>query len=576
MSNIVTELESLDRQFNKYDKILIPQYQRSYAWDDTNIQTFWQDIKESIEEERDRYFIGPIVSKSVGEKEVEVIDGQQRLTTSLMLISIVRRICLYKYEENEAENRSYYDFYGILSSRFLVTGSLLSENGNNRYQMNEENDTIYTDFIVSDVTKEDILAERKKYKKADSNYKLLDANLRLWEFIENYVGRDLDLNLLKNIAVYVLEKLQVLNISVSDESDAYLIFETINDRGRELDTMDLVKNLLFSRVKGATFEKVKNNWIRMQEQLSSMSTANDFLYNFWTSYKGRASKQNLFTQIREHIKSTKHSALDFSNDITQAARVYSAINNPSDSYWDEFSKETRHSLLVLKELSAKVIHPIIMSALITFDKDEFNKLLKYLIIFQVRYVLIAENHTGKYSNAVSVIPALIKEKNIKKAIKVAKLLKEEDVYINDQEFTDAFKLLTCSTKRAKYILSAIEENQTGTLKVVNNDGLVVNIEHILPQEMSPEWTTEVTGIIKAEYDTWAMRLGNMVLSCSKLNKEAARKKFKDKKGILLKQAKDIKTTAYLENIESWNKKEIEKRQIELAKQALNVWSIKFD
>ncbi|MCV6022454.1 DUF262 domain-containing protein, partial [Escherichia coli] len=83
-------------------------------------------------------------------------------------------------------------------------------------------------------------------------------------------------------AVYALEKLQILNISVSDESDAYLIFETINDRGRELDTMDLVKNLIFSKVKGHSFERVKNNWIRMQEHLASMSTANDFLYNFWT------------------------------------------------------------------------------------------------------------------------------------------------------------------------------------------------------------------------------------------------------------------------------------------------------
>ncbi|MBJ2138207.1 DUF262 domain-containing protein [Paraglaciecola chathamensis] len=576
MSNIVTELESLDRQFSKYDKILIPQYQRSYAWDDSNIQTFWQDIKESIEEDRDRYFIGPIVSKSVGEKEVEVIDGQQRLTTSLIIISIVRRICLYKYEESTNENRSYYDFYGILKPRFEVTGSLMSENGNNRYQMNEENDLIYSNFIATDAKKEQILTERKRYRKADSNYKLLDSILILWDFVESYVGKDPDLGLLKSVAVYILEKLQVLNISVSDESDAYLIFETINDRGRELDTMDLVKNLLFSRVKGAPFEKVKNNWIRMQEQLSRMSSANDFLYNFWTSYKGRSSKQNLFTQIREYIKSSNSSAIDFSNDITEAARVYSAINNPSDTYWDDFSKETRKNLTVLKELSAKVVHPIIMSALISFEKDEFNKLLRYLIIFQVRYVLIAEYHTGKYSNAASSIPALIKTNGIKKAIKVAKALKDYEVYINDQEFIDSFKVLTCSTKRAKYILSAIEEHLSGDLKVVNKDGLIVNIEHILPQEPCPEWSPEVTGISNQEYDTWAMRIGNMVLSCNKLNKEAARKKFVDKKEILLKQANEIKTTAYIEDEQHWDKEAIEKRQQLLAQQALNVWSIDFN
>ncbi|WP_079254034.1 DUF262 domain-containing protein [Endozoicomonas arenosclerae] len=234
MSNIVTELENLDRQFSKYDKITIPQYQRSYAWDNSNIQIFWQDIKESLEEGRDRYFIGPIVSKSTGEKEVEIIDGQQRLTTSLAIISIIRRICLFEHQKNTANNMDYYDFYSILKSRFLVTGSLLSENGNNRYQMNEENNSVYADFIVSDVTKEDVIKERNNFKKSDSNYKLLDGIISLWDYVDSYIGEDCDINILKNIAVYVLEKLQILNISVSDESDAYLIFETINDRGREL------------------------------------------------------------------------------------------------------------------------------------------------------------------------------------------------------------------------------------------------------------------------------------------------------------------------------------------------------
>ena len=575
MSNIVTELESLDRQFSKYDKITIPQYQRSYAWDNSNIQIFWQDIKESLEEGRDRYFIGPIVSKSTGEKEVEIIDGQQRLTTSLAIISIIRRICLFEHNKNTANNMEYYDFYSILKSRFLVTGSLLSENGNNRYQMNEENDSVYAGFIVSDATKEKVIKERDNYKKSDSNYKLLDGVISLWDYIDSYIGEDCDINLLKSIAVYVLEKLQILNISVSDESDAYLIFETINDRGRELDTMDLVKNLLFSQVRGTNFEKVKNNWIRMQEHLSKMSSANDFLHNFWTSYKGRASKQNLFSQIREHIRNGGNSAVEFSNDITKSAKLYSSINNPSDEYWDDFSKETRNNLQTLKDLSAKAVHPIIMSSLLRFDKEEFNKLLRYLIIFQVRYVLIAEQHTGKYSTAASTIPAKINSGQLNKAMKIARTLKEEDIYTNNQEFLDSFKVYSCSTKKAKFILSKIEEHETDSLKLINSDGKVVNIEHILPQEQCPNWSSEETGIDSQEYNTWATKLGNMVLSCRKLNKEAGRKKFQDKKALLISQSEGIKTTHYLNDKDVWNKDSIQKRQDHLAQQALKIWSIEF-
>jgi hypothetical protein len=108
-------------------------------------------------------------------------------------------------------------------------------------------------------------------------------------------------------------------------------------------------------------------------------------------------------------------------------------------------------------------------------------------------------------------------------------------------------------------------HQAGDLKVINKDGLVVNVEHILPQVICPEWSSEVIGIPNQEYDTWAMRIGNMVLACNKLNKEAARQKFDDKKEILLKQADDIKTTAYLKDEKIWNKKSIEKRQSYLIK-----------
>lgn len=575
MTNIVTELESLDRQFSNYDKVIVPQYQRSYAWDGNNVQVFWQDIKDSIEERRDRYFIGPIVSKSIGEKEIELIDGQQRITTALALISIIRRICLFEYNKDTDLNREYYDFYNILKGRFLVTNSLISTNGTHRYQMNEENSTVFEKFVVDDVDKDSILNERKKYKKADSNYKLLDCLYSLWDFIETYIGTNSKLPILKDVAVYVLEKLQILNISVSDESDAYLIFETINDRGRELDTMDLVKNLLFSKVQGHSFEKVKNNWIRMSENLSSMSSANDFLYTFWTSYQGRTSKQNLFSPIREHIKSNSSSAINFSEKITNAARYYSAINNPSDELWNEYTKETRSNLQTLKLLSAKAVHPIIMSSIQMLDKDEFNKLLKYLVIFQVRYVLIADYHTGKYSNAVSSLPSKIMSGELNKAMKIARALKNEDVYVNDQEFLDSFSTYSCTTKKAKYILSGIEESQTDSLKLINQDSLIVNVEHVLPQTPSQFWPESETQINPSEYDTWSNRLGNMVLSCSVLNKEAKQKSFLEKKDILISESDGIKTTFELMSEDRWGKDSIENRQRRLADIAVKAWSIDF-
>lgn len=573
MSTIVTKMESLDAQFTKYDKILIPQYQRSYAWDGNDVQTFWQDIIDSIEEERDRYFIGPIVSKPFNNKSIELIDGQQRMTTSLALISIIRRICLNEFERDKDNNREFYDFYGILKNRFFVSSSLVSNNGQPRYVMNEENSYVYDNFIAEDVQKEEIEAAKKGKRKTDSNYKLLDCLSTLWMCIDEYAQSDLEV--LRNISVYVLEKLDVLNISVSDESDAYLIFETINDRGRELDTMDLLKNHIFSKVSSPQFDSVKNNWIRMSENLRSLNNSNDFLYNFWVSYYGKVSKQNLFESIKKKVNNNSKNAYDLSRNLLECSKVYLAINNPENDFWNGFPNEVRENLKIMRELGAKAVTPILLSSVSKLDQIEFKKLLDYLIVFQVRYVLISDYHTGKYSNAISKVPSKTHKGEMNKAIKIARFLKSEGVYVNDQEFRDAFSSFTCSTKKAKFILSNIEQYETNSLKVTNANGAVVNIEHILPQTPCQEWPESYTGISSSEYATWAESLGNMVLSSSALNAAVKRSGFPTKKKELIMKSEDFRTTYILKDNDKWTKEEIRARQIELAEKANQVWSINF-
>lgn len=573
MSNIVTELESLDTQFTKYDKISIPQYQRSYAWDGDDVQTYWQDIKDSIDENRESYFIGPIVSKSISEKSIEIIDGQQRITTSLALIGIIKRICLFEYNNSKDSGSDFYDFHKTLNDRFLVTRSLRTPNGESRYNMNEENHYIYENFVVADVPIDIVRLEMKKYKKTDSNYKLLDCISSLWDFICDYTGNDIEQ--LKNVAIFVLENLQVLNMSVADESDAYLIFETINDRGRELDTMDLVKNLLFSKAGADKFSQVKNNWIRMTENLCSLSSSSDFLYSFWVSFKGKSSKQNLFKNIKKYINNSANNSYSLSRNLAEASRVYAAIHNPTDSYWDNFNEETRGSLRSLKDLSARAVAPLIMASITKLEKIEFEKLLKYLVVFQVRYVLICEYHTGKYSSAISEIPELINSGAHNKAMKVARALKERGVYVNDQELLDAFLTYSCTTKKAKLILSAIEEFKGGGLKITNPNASIVNIEHLVPQTQSQFWNEEITGIESQEYGTWANRLGNMFLLSKALNKNLKSSAFEMKKEKMSEENELFFTNRFVVNCKNWGKNEISKRQEDLAKDAIELWKIDF-
>ena len=306
-----------------------------------------------------------------------------------------------------------------------------------------------------------------------------------------------------------------------------------------------------------------------------LSNSSDFLYSFWTSFYGKSSKQNLFKSIKDYINNSPVNSFNVSRALVHASKVYSAISNPSDSYWDDFPDNVRASLRTLKELSAKAVAPLIISAVDKFSPDEFDKLLNYIIVFQVRYVLICEYHTGKYSNAISEVPAKINSGNIAKAIKVARELKEKGIYVNDQEFRDALLTYTCTTKKAKMILASIEGHVSGGLKLTNPSGSVVNIEHLVPQTRSQFWNQQVTNIENQEYETWVNRLGNMFLVSKALNKELKSSAFSIKKTKMREEIDLFLTSSYVVKCDSWGKAEISGRQEELTKEAIKLWRVEF-
>ena len=91
-NSITTEMLPLGRYLSTSNQIKIPEYQRSYAWTDDEVLQLWDNLIDSMERTRSEYFIGPIVVKREAQKPIELIDGQQRLSTTLVIISILRKI----------------------------------------------------------------------------------------------------------------------------------------------------------------------------------------------------------------------------------------------------------------------------------------------------------------------------------------------------------------------------------------------------------------------------------------------------------------------------------------------------
>ena len=410
MANFIeTEMLPISKYLATSKIVKVPEFQRSYAWTEDEVSQLWDDVLEAIKNEKAEYFIGPIVVKNNTEF-LELIDGQQRLTTALILVSVIRRIFRFSGDNERAD---------WFRNKFFGEQDVLTLKTSEKFFMNEENNDVFRKFVLADATKEQIKEQQKKYLKKNSNYLLLQSILLLWELVEDHHSVSPD-NLL-GLHNYLFEKVKILVLSVQDEADAYVIFETLNDRGRSLDTMDLLKNHLFSKSKGY-LKEVKDKWSSVKENLREIDPKNRFLSHFWSSFYGRSSKTGLFRTIRDQIDSAS-GAVEFANKLADSSRVYAALQNPSSSYWDEYDDITKKHILTLRLLDSQQSLPVLMAASDLFDKTEFKKLAHVMVVMAVRYNLICEGRTGVSSNYYADIPKKIRNKEYSKSSHVFNHLK---------------------------------------------------------------------------------------------------------------------------------------------------------
>jgi hypothetical protein len=562
MANFIdTEMLPISKYLATSKIIRVPEFQRSYAWTEDEVSQLWNDIVEAIQNNKSEYFIGPIVVKTSA-SHLELIDGQQRLITALIIISIIRRIFRFNGDNERAD---------WFRNKFFGEQDVITLKTSEKFFMNEENNEIFRKFVIADSEKEAIKEKQRKLLKKNSNYLLLQSINMLWDLIEKQCNNSNEK--LLEIHNFLFEKVKILVLSVQDEADAYIIFETLNDRGRSLDTLDLLKNHLFSKSK-SHLPEVKEKWSALKENLLDIDPKNSFLSHFWSSFYGRSSKTGLFRVIRDQIDNAAQ-AVDFANKLADASRVYAALQNPSSSYWDEYSQETRKNLLTLRLLESQQSLPILMAAAEKFDFNEFQKLTKTLVVMAVRYNFIGEERTGVSSNYYSEIPKKIRSGEYSKSAHIFRHLKP--IYPSDIDFKESFINKTISdTKRARYLLIEIENMLSGEEKVVNSDPEKVNLEHIMPKQSNQYWNQEQTGIESESRSFYVNKLGNMALVSKDKNKRVGSKSFEEKKQQLFTLQTEFSLTKSISNFKRWDKDSIDQRQKLLAEHAIKTWRIEIE
>ena len=561
---------------NTYRKLIgngltysIPRFQRDYSWTDVEWEDLWTDILGTIQEGGEpAHYMGYLVLQSQDEKSFDVIDGQQRLTTlTLIVLASLKNLNRLVAEKNQPErNQQRMDqirqtYIGYLDPVTLVSRSKLT--------LNRNNDSYFQTYLVplGHLPQRGFRASEHGLRKA---FEWFDKRVR--EHAKDRVksaGEDEGVAL-ATLVETMSDRLFFTVISVTDELNAYKVFETLNARGVRLSSTDLLKNYLFSVLHRENehpheMKVLEDRWEEMVTRLGSESFP-DFLRVHWISRRSFVRQSELFKTIRSKV-ANRETVFELLRGMEEDMDTYLALTQPEVSQW---SSNLKSHARELRMFSVRQPFPLIVAAHRRFAPGDFESLLRSCVMISFRYNVIGSQPTNEQERVYYAVAQKISNGEIVLAAAALEAMKA--IYPSDDAFKAAFseKIIRTTNSRnlriVRYILCALERQAGGQDYDFESDSF--NVEHILPQNPEDGWEA----FSDEEVDAMAYRLGNMCLLAKGANKDIGNAGFSVKKPVLAASGFDL-TRKVAEDNADWTPDRIAARQKSLARFATTVWRI---
>jgi uncharacterized protein with ParB-like and HNH nuclease domain len=318
------------------------------SWEREHIEDFWND---SIRESSGDYFIGSMVVYEITADTYGVVDGQQRLTTITMLLGVIREAFKNIGEESLAKGTQ-----GMIERKDLDDELNYILQTESSYPYFHENVQKYDDSDVEDTPAK---KEEEFIKKGfDTLKKLINQELKSIDestTLTDEEKQNQKTSRLKEIRDKILD-LKVIYIELGNEDDAYIIFETLNTRGKDLRVSDLVKNHLTKMLpkKNKYVDLSKDKWTEARTIIEGSEAdlnMDSFLHHYWLSKYEYTTQKKLFKSLKQTVK--KSNAKGFLDQILNEAKVYRESLDTSYRNWAKEEAELRNSLNALRIFNVK-------------------------------------------------------------------------------------------------------------------------------------------------------------------------------------------------------------------------------
>ncbi|WP_088346949.1 MULTISPECIES: DUF262 domain-containing protein [Rhodomicrobium] len=560
-TSISSQVISLGSLLRCGDSYVVPPYQRNYAWDEGQFGVFWFDISKTFTGAAPEYFLGSVVINNSQAPEHVVIDGQQRLITTSVLLSALRSHL--KSEGLTAMAASVEDFLikSAPQQKLFKQPCLV---------LNKTDKGFYENHIFHARPLAEMQRLAEDEHASPSNRLLAECFCFMHRRIGEMRDGGLGIEAIADTIVGSLnERVFVIRIDVKDDYNAFLLFETLNDRGLELSEADLLKNHLFAASRDRLGE-TQRNWEVMEQDLGSERLIK-FVRHHWLSTRGPIGERGLYSDIKAAI-ATPEDVAAYSESLCDASSLYAALSDPRHHLWGGFPNQQQPAIRNLVE-AIEILRPeqlfIVLLAALEVDKRGFLELTRMLVNFTFRYSTICN-----LSPSAILQPFIGAARDIREtgAARTEELFKKHlaTLYPDDSQFHSAFsRKVIRSNAQARYVLARINDHLSAKPSMrTEGDRFATDLEHILPKRHNGSWETSRRDF-PGGIDKYVYRLGNMTLISAELNGRLGNADFETKKKVFDEDCLEI--TQKVLSAEKWTAEEIKSRQNWLASLACKIW-----
>jgi uncharacterized protein with ParB-like and HNH nuclease domain len=568
--------ELLNTFFSNNLQYVVPFFQRSYVWDEENWDILWEHIYNiAINFDgkiKNEHFIGTLITKkrsdgSIGENKLDLIDGQQRLTSLSLLLKAIATKATGKvpYTKLKEKTNDLVVFENAKGDKFI------------RIE-HSRNDKQYFEAIMFDRDFQDL---------KNQEHKLLKCYRFFLNKVENLSDEQLD-----NLKTIVLSNVPVISMLLESNDDEQEIFDTINSLGVRLTTGELLKNFIFQDEKiRALFETYWEPIFEDDEEQIDFwnkkktsgriprSNIEVLLYCYLIiQLKSSVELEKLFKEYKNWLKDKKtDKKVIFLKELKEYANIY--FNFPEGTELNEigYSQDEERFFHIIENLEITTVYPLILYLYKQVPNKEARlSLLKILESYLVRRN-VCRLTTKNYNNLfIQIISKLSEVKSITvnsfKAV-LESFTEDTNKFPSDLEFKIAFSNEAISNVNAREILYCISlyqiYNPKSDIKKLSSSSY--SVEHMLPQKWEVNWGGKEMDEVKIILRYKKLKtLGNLTLVTKNLNSSMKNAAWNIKKEAL-KEYSHLKITTDYINKEWWNETEIDIRANDLAKQALKIW-----